>query len=83
MSYVNTGAYVHNRRPASKKALREAIAAGVPVWFDGTDAFTPGNYAPDDIPVGVKLSVVGPDPYTKRSWYATVTRDASGKVKVA
>jgi hypothetical protein len=36
-----------------------------------------------DVPVGVSLSVVGPDPYTDRRWYAQVSRSKDGKVKVA
>jgi hypothetical protein len=31
---------------------------------------------------GVKLSVVGPDPFANRSWYATVER-VNGKLKVS
>jgi hypothetical protein len=37
----------------------------------------------EEIPAGATLSVVGPDPFTSRRWYATVTRTANGSVKVA
>lgn len=32
----------------------------------------------DELPVGWKADVVGPDPYTDRRWYATITRKATG-----
>jgi hypothetical protein len=51
------------------------------VLFDVTDLL--GDYAGqtfrgDDLPEGVSLQVVGPDPQTKRIWYATVTRTEHG-----
>lgn len=73
--YVNAGAYVAGARPRTKKALREALAtAPGSVIFDTTAAFNPfAHYRATEIPAGVTLSVVGPDPYAKRSWYASVT----------
>lgn len=87
MGYVNTGAMVNGRRPATKKALRDALTAdpGL-VQFDSTSMM--GPRAGDIISATVadigtdKMSVVGPDPYTKRNWYATV-EVANGKVKVS
>lgn len=82
--YINTGAYVQGKRPATKKALREAVAAGLAVIFDSTSPFADGKgCTPSTIPAGTKLSVVGPDPYRDRKWYATVTVSANGTVKVA
>jgi hypothetical protein len=84
MSFVNAGAYVDERRPATKKALRDAVAAGHRVTFDTTSLFTPDTayLTPDELVVGTSYSVVGPDPYTARKWYATVTRSANGIVVV-
>jgi hypothetical protein len=79
------GAYVNDVRPRSKKALREAAAADPrSVVLDNTSAF------PGDGPSFVNLAtaadgrytVVGPDPYTRRTWYGTVTVKG-GNVKVS
>jgi hypothetical protein len=77
--FVNTGAYVSGSRPRTKKALREAVAsAPQTVTFDSTAALGPGAGRtfsasdPEDIGTAV-LVVTGPDPYTKRNWYANVT----------
>ena len=87
MSYVNTGAFVDGKRPSSKKALREAVATGLYVAFDVTGAFGPlaGDvlHAPWSRSIGTHtLSVVGPDPYRKRSWYASVTVKPDGSLRV-
>ena len=68
-------------RLKSKKALREEIAQGYAPLLEATSWFGnefdgPVSLAPDGT-----YSVVGPDPYRDRRWYATVTvRD--GKVTV-
>jgi hypothetical protein len=48
-----------------KKDLKAAV--GKPLKFVETSAFGP-EYKPNG-----KLTVVGPDAYNKRDWYATVT----------
>lgn len=90
MTYINVGAYVGEtrpeNRPKTKKALKEAIAAGTEiVRFDKTaiDFDGAGYLVTGDLTWGTKLSVVGPDPYTKRDWYATVELLANGKVRVS
>ena len=79
-SFVNVGALVDGVAPKTKKALREAMQADpASVTFYATSMFDSGaQYSGDDLPAGKKLSVVGPNPYEKRSWYATVT--SAGKV---
>ena len=86
MSFINVGAYVGGQRPKSKKALREALAASPgTVFFDSTAAF--GAHAGEDLPAvrlpeilgGDVLEVVGPDPYSKRNWYATVAVAGTGE----
>ena len=76
------GAFVGNRRPASKKAFREAVQADADnCWLEATSVFGDeysGTVA--DAPSGT-YSVVGPDPYRDRRWYATVTK-RDGKVTV-
>jgi hypothetical protein len=96
MSYVNVGAYVNGARPASKKALREAIAAwnaspteAPSLRFDSTAAM--GPLAGEDITAhdlvtkhsGHVLQVVGPDPYRKRNWYASVEVRVGGKLRLS
>ena len=58
-------------KPATKKALREAIAGGRDVRFEDTSAF--GNrgvvFADDLSPSDV---IVGPCVHTKRNWYANI-----------
>lgn len=54
----------------TKKALKEAV--GSPLRYIETSMFGLEFKAPGD------NTVVGPDPYTKRSWFATVTVDADG-----
>lgn len=67
MSYINCGVWVDGKRPPSKRALREALRQD----------------APDQIQDGDTLTVVGPDPYRNRKWYASVTRDPdTGRIVV-
>ena len=79
MTNINTGAYVNGERPKSKKALREALQdAPHTVQFDGTSPLSPDggrNYRADEVPEGFVLTVCGPDPYTRRNWWANVSRN--------
>lgn len=75
------GIWINGQRPKSKKAVKEAIAAGESVALQATSLF--GNeydglvsLAPDG-----SYHFVGPDPYTKRNFYGTITVDG-GAVKV-
>jgi len=58
-------------KPATKKALREALAAHKDVRFEDTSAFdnrgviTAAELSPSDV-------IVGPCVYTKRNWYANI-----------
>lgn len=81
MSYINVGARINGVRVKTKKALREALRdAPNTVEFDSTSPMGPQfNGRADTMPGGgVTLTVVGPDPYTKRTWFASVKRDGSG-----
>jgi hypothetical protein len=59
---------------ATKKALRESI--GQPMRVIETSLFGL-EFKPDG-----DNTVVGPDPYTSRKWYATVTCEAGVITKV-
>jgi len=80
MAYENVGAFVDGKRPSSKAALKAALR-GAPetVTFDSTSMLVGSRtFTPDTIPAGVILSVVGPDPYTSRKFYASVTSGPKG-----
>ncbi len=85
MAFINVGASLNGARIASKAALKRAIKdTPDAVEFDSTSPMGQQyDGGPADIPTGVKLSVVGPDPYTNRKWYATVERTSTGAVKVS
>lgn len=82
---MNVGCYINGRRPKSKKEIKTALAENPSsVSFDVTDVFGahPGmRYTAGTMPSGVAY-LCGPDPYTKRNFYATVTAK-DGKVTVA
>lgn len=84
------GIYIDGRRPKSKKAIKEAVAAilnskMVGDWpiveLEATSMF--GNEYGGDIlsaPQGTYY-FVGPDPYTKRNFYGKIVI-TEGKIKV-
>lgn len=78
------GAYVGATRPATKKALRDAIAADPSrVTFEATSLFGDEYDGPaDGLPDGVTVYVTGPDPYRRRNWYANVSRGKDGRLTV-
>ena len=72
--YINCGAIVGWERPKTRRELLTAIAnsPGI-VVFDRTSIFDTGdNFGLDEVRPGTRLTVVGPDPYTDRRWYATI-----------
>jgi hypothetical protein len=77
------GIYVNYNRPASKKAVKEAIAADpAKVSLEATSMFGNEYDGPvSEAPPG-RYSFVGPDPYTKRNFYGTITVSGAG-IKVS
>jgi hypothetical protein len=77
MSYLNVGASIGGDRVGTKKVLRETMRLDPSlVTFDRTSEMgpdAPWTFTGDQLPPGLTLSVVGPDPYRRRSWYATVS----------
>jgi hypothetical protein len=76
------GIFLNHARPKSKKQVREAIAAGDPVYLEPTSLF--GNEyggLVEDAPAGTYY-FVGPDPYTARRFYGQVIVSSNGEVKV-
>lgn len=77
------GAFISGNRPKTKKVLKEAYTAGKEIILDSTSAFGPAFYgSAEDLKEGDNFVVVGPDPYRKRNWYASVERK-NGKIKVS
>jgi hypothetical protein len=72
------GIFIRHSRPASKKAVREAIAADpASVTIEATSLFGNEYDGPvDEMPEG-KVLFVGPDPYTKRNFYGSIERRGS------
>lgn len=79
--YINDGG--NWRRPKSKKEIKSTPFGSIEV--EGTSLHTPvsGNLGDrEKFPVGSKITFVGPDPYSDRKFYGTLTVTADG-VKVA
>lgn len=78
MAFVNVGAKTREgRRFKTKAALRRALDdAPSEVLFDITELrdAPPEDICGDSIPTGMRLVVVGPDPYNRRVWYANVAQ---------
>ena len=70
------------RRPKSKKEVKELAATSpVDISIEGTSMFDPWSGYATEIPEGTKIAFVGPDPYTKRNFYGTISRSGD-KVRV-
>ena len=76
------GIFIDNRRPKSKKEIRETIETDPSrVCVEATSMF--GNEfdgSVENLAIGSKVLFVGPDPYTKRAFYGSIVRTASGLV---
>jgi hypothetical protein len=67
------GIFIKGQRPKSKKAIKTADAADISI--EGTSMFGGDYDGPAlEAPEGKSISFVGPDPYTKRSFYGTLLR---------
>lgn len=80
--FQNVGARLGDSDIPTKKALKELIATNpASVILYSTDAFGPNarlSWSADKLDTSRKYTVVGPNPYKSRKWYATVTRTATG-----
>lgn len=63
----------------TKKALREAVAAGEIVSFEDPSIFNPRWFTTYTMAKGTTEVVTN---HPKRSWFAQVTKDLNGKVVV-
>lgn len=64
------------KRPNSKKAVKEAVAADPSKVRIECTSFFPGGYdgPVSDMPDGSTITFVGPDPATKRNFFGTIKR---------
>jgi hypothetical protein len=69
----------------TKKALKDAIkATPAKVYLYATSNMGPQfNGLVTELPDGVTFLVVGPDPYSRRDWYANVKRSRRGGFTVS
>lgn len=67
------GIFIHGARPASKKAVKEAIAnAPDTVSIEATSFFGNEYDGPVSTAPPGTYHFVGPDPYTKRNFYGSI-----------
>jgi len=79
MSYINVGATINGANARTKAALKKAIKEDpASVAFYSTSPMgVQFNGTAEDMPEEHILSVVGPDPFQARNWYANVKRDGA------
>lgn len=66
-------------RPASKKAVKEAIARDpYSVLVECTSMFGGFSGGLGQMEMGDRIDFVGPDPFRARNFFGTITRTASG-----
>jgi len=71
------GLYVDHRRPKSKKAVKEAVQDDpARVSIESTSMFGGFDGPLTEAPVGT-YHFVGPDPYSDRRFYGTITKTDS------
>lgn len=70
------GVFVSYKRPKTKKELRTADPSDI--TLEATSIFGNEYDGPlTEAPPG-QYYIVGPDPHTKRNWYATITKTDAG-----
>jgi hypothetical protein len=77
---MTQGLFIGNRRPKSKKEVKEAIAAGTPEVYAEATSFHGNEFDGrlSDLAVGQQVVFVGPDPHRDRRFYGTVKMTANG-----
>ena len=73
------GVFIHDgsdfRRPKSKREITSLIASGGLVVLEDTSIFGNEYGGPvDRMPEGTTAYFVGPDPYTRRTFYGSLKR---------
>lgn len=82
---MSQGIFIKGKRPQSKKAIKEAVQNDpTTVRAEATSMF--GNEfggTITELPQGTTVTFCGPDPYTSRKFYGTISRSSSGKLVVS
>jgi len=69
------GIFINGKRPKSKKDIKDALlTAPHTVVIESTSMFGGFGGSALDMPEGIEIAFVGPDPYTRRSFYGTLSR---------
>lgn len=84
ITHVQGGADFTCLGKKTKTALKKTIAENPhSVYLYATSSMGPQYSGPADmLPEDMEFLVVGPDPYNKRDWYASVKRGVRGKLTV-
>lgn len=80
------GIFINGQRPRSKRALKEALAddpTRVEVEWTSLFAALPSWSRVSDMPLGSSVTFVGPDPYTRRNFYGTISRKMDGSFRIS
>lgn len=75
------GIFIDNRRPKSKKEIREAVRDNPGrVRVEATSLFPGTEYEGpvSEIPLGKVITFVGPDPFIKRNFYGSIRKTSKG-----
>jgi hypothetical protein len=76
---MTQGIFVEGKRPKSKKAIREAVAAGTYVQAEATSWHGDEYDGPvADMAMNSTIVFCGPNPHNDRRFYGTITRTAKG-----
>ena len=81
---MTQGIYIGDRRPRSKKEVKERVALNAAdVYIQATSAFG-GEYdgLVSEMPFNQIVFFVGPDPYTSRKFYGQIVRTEEKGIKV-
>jgi len=79
---MSNGVFIRNRRPKSKKEVKEALKTNPSsVYFESLSAFGGFSGFASEKNFPDSLSFVGPDPFKDRSFYGTVQKK-NGKIIV-
>ena len=79
------GLWIGGRRPRSNREVKEALARDPrSVRVEATSVHGREYDGPaSDMPAGLRIAFVGPDPYRERRFYGTLSKSADGTLRVA
>ncbi len=79
MAYIEVEVFeVAGSRPKTKKALKELVKEGHELSFLSVSPFNSYAATLSQMSVGDNLTIAGPNPWSDRRWFATVSKTAKG-----